>query len=76
MFGNLGTTEIILILLGILILFGAKRIPELARGFGKGIAQFRREIKEMKEETVKPFDEVKTNISQITEEDSNENHSV
>ena len=35
MFGNLGAGEIILILLVILILFGAKKIPELAKTFGK-----------------------------------------
>lgn len=48
--GNLGTIEIILITLGILILFGAKRIPEIAKGIGRAIAQFRREIKETKKE--------------------------
>jgi sec-independent protein translocase protein TatA len=37
MFGNLGAGEIILILLVVLILFGAKKIPELAKGLGKGM---------------------------------------
>ena len=36
-FFNLGTGEILLILLVVLLLFGAKRLPELARGLGKGI---------------------------------------
>ncbi|MCZ2356997.1 MAG: twin-arginine translocase TatA/TatE family subunit [Bacteroidia bacterium] len=40
MFG-LGTGEIILILLVILVFFGAKRIPELAKGLGKGIREFK-----------------------------------
>ncbi|HXG00326.1 MAG TPA: twin-arginine translocase TatA/TatE family subunit, partial [Bacteroidota bacterium] len=35
--GNLGATEIILIVLVILVFFGAKKIPELARGLGQGI---------------------------------------
>ena len=39
--GNLGATEIILIFLVILLLFGAKRIPEIARGLGKGIREFK-----------------------------------
>ncbi|MDE5988254.1 MAG: twin-arginine translocase TatA/TatE family subunit [Duncaniella sp.] len=38
---NLGTGEIIVILVVVLLLFGAKRIPELARGLGKGISQFK-----------------------------------
>ena len=67
MFGNLGTSELLLIVLGILILFGAKRIPEFAKGLGRGIAQFRREIKEMKEETTKPLEELKSNLDDITQ---------
>lgn len=38
---NLGTGEIIVILVVVLLLFGAKRIPELARSMGKGISQFK-----------------------------------
>lgn len=38
---NMGTGEIIIILVVVLLLFGAKRIPELARSLGKGISQFR-----------------------------------
>ncbi len=40
MFG-LGTTEIILILVVVLIFFGGKRIPEFARGLGRGIREFK-----------------------------------
>jgi sec-independent protein translocase protein TatA len=45
MFG-LGTPEIIGILLLLLLLFGAKRLPELARGLGQGIGEFRRTLQE------------------------------
>jgi sec-independent protein translocase protein TatA len=38
--GSLGATEIILIIIAILILFGGKKIPELMRGMGKGIREF------------------------------------
>lgn len=38
---NLGTGEVIIICLAILLLFGAKRIPELARSLGKGINSFK-----------------------------------
>jgi sec-independent protein translocase protein TatA len=50
MFGNLGAGEIILILLVILILFGAKKIPELARGIGKGMSEFKKGIKDVEDE--------------------------
>jgi len=40
MFGNLGATEIILILAVILLMFGGKKIPELMRGLGNGIREF------------------------------------
>jgi sec-independent protein translocase protein TatA len=39
--GNVGGMELILVLSVILIFFGAKRIPELARGLGKGIREFK-----------------------------------
>lgn len=41
---GLGALEITVIMLGILVLFGAKKIPELARGLGKGIKDFKKEI--------------------------------
>ncbi|MBK8551119.1 MAG: twin-arginine translocase TatA/TatE family subunit [Ignavibacteria bacterium] len=41
MFG-LGTPEIILIAIVILVLFGAKKIPELMQGLGKGIKEFKK----------------------------------
>jgi sec-independent protein translocase protein TatA len=50
MFGNLGAGEIILILLVILILFGAKKIPELAQGLGKGMREFKKSLKDVEEE--------------------------
>ena len=50
MFGNLGAGEIILILLVVLILFGAKKIPELAKGLGKGMSEFKKGLKEVENE--------------------------
>jgi len=47
MFGNIGATEIILIVLAILILFGAKKIPELAQGVGKGMREFKKALKDV-----------------------------
>ena len=39
--GMLGTTEIILIVVVVLLLFGGKKIPELMRGLGKGMKEFK-----------------------------------
>lgn len=57
---NLGAPEIILILLVVVIFFGAKKIPELAQGLGKGIREFRkaaREIEEDGQQETKKLDE-------------------
>lgn len=48
--GGLGGWEILLILMVLLIFFGAKKIPELARGLGKGIKEFKNATNEIKEE--------------------------
>ena len=45
-FGSLGGTELIIALVIILLLFGAKRIPELARGLGSGVREFRQGTRE------------------------------
>ncbi len=42
--GNLGFTEIMVILLVVLLLFGAKRLPEVGASIGKGIREFKRSI--------------------------------
>jgi len=46
MIGNLGFPEIMIILVIILLLFGAKRIPEIAGSMGKGIKEFKKNINE------------------------------
>ena len=50
MFGSIGPSELIFLMLIILLLFGSKRLPELARGIGKGYRQFRKAIEDVKEE--------------------------
>ena len=45
LFGPLGATELIVILLIVVLLFGARRIPDLARSLGEGIKNFRTGIK-------------------------------
>jgi sec-independent protein translocase protein TatA len=48
--GNLGATEIILIVLVILLFFGARKLPELAQGLGKGIREFRKATREIQDD--------------------------
>ena len=48
--GSLGPLELILIFLAILLIFGAKRIPEIARGLGKGIKEFKSATREITNE--------------------------
>lgn len=50
MFGSFGGMEVLIILMVILLFFGAKRIPELARGIGQGINEFRKASDEIKKE--------------------------
>jgi sec-independent protein translocase protein TatA len=60
MFGNIGGSELFLILLVILVFFGAKKLPELAKGLGQGIREFRKAAKDVHEEVekeVKKIDE-------------------
>ncbi len=47
-FQNMGPGSLVLILVLIILLFGAKRIPELARGLGKGIREFKDATKDVK----------------------------
>ncbi|TAE48752.1 MAG: twin-arginine translocase TatA/TatE family subunit [Bacteroidetes bacterium] len=56
-----GGSEWVLIFLAILLLFGAKKIPELARGLGKGIREFKDASREIKRE-------IETETSSIKEE--------
>ena len=55
-FFNLGPWEILLVLIVILVLFGAKRLPELARGLGLGINEFRDAVDSSKKEIMDVID--------------------
>ncbi|MDR3667116.1 MAG: twin-arginine translocase TatA/TatE family subunit [Ignavibacteriaceae bacterium] len=46
MFEDLGVGKILLILLVFMVLFGAKKLPDLAKGLGKGIRDFKKALKE------------------------------
>jgi sec-independent protein translocase protein TatA len=53
---NVGPWELLLILLGLLLVFGAKRLPEMGAAMGKGIREFKKNISEMKTELDRPAD--------------------
>lgn len=63
--GSIGGFEYVLIFLAILLLFGAKRIPDLARGLGQGIKEFRKASDDIKRE----IDRGKEEISDSTRYD-------
>ena len=56
-FGGIGQWEVILIILVVLLLFGGKKLPELARGVAKGMKSFKHEMNEVKTEFKKAADE-------------------
>jgi len=56
MFG-LGPWELLLVFLAILLLFGAKRLPEIAQGMGKGIKEFKRAMKDTTDEIKNAVDD-------------------
>ena len=49
MLGGIGPTELIIVLFIILIVFGAGRLPDLASGLGKGVRNFKTEMRDLKE---------------------------
>jgi sec-independent protein translocase protein TatA len=51
--GGIGMPELLVVLFLVILLFGAKKIPELARGLGKGIREFKDASKEIKSEIEK-----------------------
>ena len=61
--GSLGTPEIILIALVVLVLFGAKRIPEFMQGLGKGVREFRKAARDIQGEIEKPDEPKKIDTS-------------
>lgn len=59
----IGTPEIIIILLIVVLLFGSKKIPELARGLGKGMREFKNATSDIQEEIRKSSKEVTDTVN-------------
>jgi len=60
MFGSIGTPELLVIFLIVLLVFGKDRLPGLARGLGKAIRQFRSAFEEVKDEL--DLDDIKKDL--------------
>ena len=71
MFGSVGMPELIIGLVVILLLFGAKRVPELARGLGSGVREFKKGTQEGEVEDKKK-DEAKKDEEQLEASKSDE----
>ncbi len=72
--GSIGFSEILLIFLVILLLFGAKKLPEVARGMGQALREFRKAAKEVEEVATIPDEdptlETHTTLEKSQEEDT------
>ncbi len=57
--GKIGPTELLLILAILLVIFGGRKIPEIARGLGEGIRNFKESMRSEKPASDKPAEEKK-----------------
>lgn len=62
MLGMLGTNEIIIILVIVLLMFGGRKIPELMRGLGKGVREFNDAKTNVKKEIEESAGDVKNSV--------------
>lgn len=77
--GSFSIWHWVIVLLIVLLLFGAKRIPELAKGLGSGIKNFKNAVKEDEAEApkttdAKPIDSANTTNAQATEQKNSDSH--
>jgi sec-independent protein translocase protein TatA len=56
-FGNLGFTELLMILVIVLVLFGARKVPEIGASIGKGIREFKKNIADVNRDVREPLSE-------------------
>ena len=74
MFGSIGMPELILIFVVALLVFGPKKLPELGKSLGKGLAEFKRASEDLKktiedeiEQGKREADSVKKNVTEVRE---------
>lgn len=68
MFGNLGMWEMLILLVIVLLLFGAKRLPEIGGSLGKGIREFKGSLKEVEGEIREIGNSVETDAGMTSAE--------
>ena len=66
--GMIGGQEILLILLVILVLFGGRKIPELMRGLGKGVKEYKKAVNDIESDFSSKEDEKSEQKSPVSEE--------
>lgn len=59
MFGSFGFTEILIIMFALVLLFGAKKIPELAKGIGTGMKEFKKSLNDIQNDVSLENDKLK-----------------
>lgn len=69
----LGTTELLLLGGLALLIFGGKKVPEMMRGLGQGVREFKKGIKEVEEDEVKSTDEDHIKPTSLEETDNQNN---
>ena len=74
--GPIGIPEMIFIFVLALLIFGPKKLPELGRSFGKGLAEFRRASTELKSTFQREMDNIETETRQVKEAASEVKHDV
>ena len=58
-FGNIGPLELLMILVIVLVIFGAKRVPEIGASIGKGIREFKRNLSDVDRQIKEPDRDVR-----------------
>lgn len=69
----LGTTELLLLGGLALLIFGGKKVPEMMRGLGQGVREFKKGMKEVEEDEVKSTDEDHIKPTSLEETDNQNN---
>jgi sec-independent protein translocase protein TatA len=76
LFLNLGTSEIVLILFVVMLLFGANKIPELAKGLGKGMREFKDATNGIQREIQESARKMEQEAKKIAEDTNKDNTST
>ena len=67
MFGSIGMPELILIFIVALLVFGPKKLPEIGKSIGKGLAEFKRASDDLKKTIETEMEQAKTEVSSVKE---------